>query len=549
MDFISSNTQGGKFHKMNKLFLVITTILTFFSSSLFSQLATTAQLQGVTVYTAGAELNHTAKANIPAGSSEVVIKNLSGLPDENSIQVGSNTDITIMSISFVKEFLTPESHTPQQEKIKDSLAVSVAILEQLRVQINTIKNAQSILEVNKVVRGEQTGLQVTELQKMMTYFLEKSRELSATLLDLQTKEAKQNERVAMLQREYNELVAGRATGKGELHLQVLSGTAQNTTFSISYVSYSAAWTPMYDLKAKDTKSPLKIIYKANIVQNTGLNWEKVKLSISTNNPNQNGTIPVLSSWFLNYYVPNYGYDQSRMKQPSAYMNTVQAFAPKEKNDLAKSVNDFTSTNENALSVSFDIDLEYDIPSDNKAHSVSVKDYEVSANYKYYSVPKLDRDAFLVAEVADWESLNLLPGEANIIFDGTYVGKSYIDPNSTQDTLNIGMGRDKKIVVKREKVQDFCSSKMIGANRVHTVTYEIRVKNTRRETIQLLLKDQLPLSTQKDMEITALEISDASRNEENGVLTWKLEIPSNETRKVRIQYSVKFPKDKTIGNLN
>jgi uncharacterized protein (TIGR02231 family) len=153
--------------------------------------------------------------------------------------------------------------------------------------------------------------------------------------------------------------------------------------------------------------------------------------------------------------------------------------------------------------------------------------------------------FLVAEIADWESLNLLPGMANIIFDGTYVGKSFIDPNSTMDTLNLSLGRDRKMVIKREKVQDYCSSKLIGGNRLHTVTYEITVRNTRKERVQLLLKDQIPLSAQKEIEVNVMEISEATRNEETGVLTWKLELAPNETKKMRIQYSVKFPKDKNV----
>lgn len=532
---------------MNPLHCIYISLFFFIPSVVLSQNISSAQLQSVTVYTNGAELTHTAKINVSTGSSEIVIKNLSGQLDEKSIQVGCNVDITMMSVSFVKEVIRPETGSSTLNKLKDSMAVCSSSLDQIKSQMNTIKNAQSILDANKVVRGEQSGLQVSELQKLMTYYLEKGKELSNTLLEWQIKENKQNEILGKLQKEYNELVAERVTGKGELRLQILSGNTQNAIFTISYICYNAAWTPMYDLKARDTKSPLKIVYKAHIVQNTGLDWSKVKMSISTNTPNQDGAIPILSAWFLNYFQPNYG---TRKLAPSAYMaNQVQAYGTAESVDVAKTVNDFTNTVEHALSVTFDIDLEYNIPSDNQPHSVPIKEYDVAASYKYYAVPKLDRDAFLVAEVAEWESLNLLPGEANIIFDGTYVGKSYIDPNSTQDTLNIGMGRDKKIIVKREKVQDFCSSKLIAGNRMHTVTYEITVKNTRKESIGLLLKDQVPVSMQKDMEVNAIDISNASRNEETGILSWKLDLEPGETKKVRIQYSVKFPKDKAIGNLN
>jgi uncharacterized protein (TIGR02231 family) len=542
---------------MKKIIFAFTTIL-LIAQQLSAQIVnSTATLNSVTVYSNGAELNHTAKANLPAGNCEVIIKNVSGAVDENSIQVGSNTDLTIMSVSFVREFLSGDNQSAEFTKLQDSFRVANNDLEIIRGQISTQTNALSILDANKIVRGENTGLQVTELQKMVDYYINKHKEIMIAVQALRQKETKQAELVTRIQNQINERNASRDSGKGEIRLQVLNGAANSTTFTVSYVTYTAAWSPMYDLKTKDAKSPLKIIYKGNIVQNTGLDWKKVKLSLSTSNPSQSGTMPILSTWFLNYYTPaygqnSYGYNQAKSAQATTMMNTVQSIGNANSADkemaAESTVGAFTTTTETALNAVFDIDLAYDIPSDNKAHSVAMKEYDVPAIYKYYSVPKMDKEAFLVAEIADWESLNLVAGPANIIFDGTYVGKSFIDPNSTQDTLNISLGRDKKLIVKREKVQDYCSSKLIGTNKLHTVTYEIKVKNTRKESIQLLLKDQLPISSQKDIEVEVLEISDAMRNEETGVLTWKLNVAPNETKTVRIQYSVKFPKDKLIGNL-
>lgn len=532
---------------MHKSFFILCLLL-WSATTLFAE-TTQASLQSVTVYTSGAELNHTAKMLVPSGASEIIIKNISGSLDENTIQVGSNNDLTILSVTFLREFLSDDVKSPAYQRLQDSLRQATLTLETLRLQITTHMSAIGILDANKVVRGEQAGLSVLELQKMVAYYLEKHTEISQKIQDLQQREKKQQETVTRIQNQINEQYAQRESGKGELRLQVLSPTNQQTVFTISYVSNQAAWSPSYDLKAKDTKSPLRIVYKAGIVQHTGLDWKQVRLSLSTNNPNQSGTIPVLSTWFLNYYSTTYGNQSdsyNTLRNDNLALNQVQAYGKAPASETG--VNNHTQALTNAISTTFDIELNYDIPSDNKPHSVAMKEYEVAASYKYYAVPKMDREAFLVAEVADWESLNLMPGIANIIFDGTYVGKSFIDPNSTLDTLNISMGRDKKMVIKREKVQDFCSSKLIGSNRVHTVTYELKVKNTRKESVHLLLKDQLPISAQKDIEITVMEISDALRNEENGVLTWKLELAPNETRKLRIQYSVKYPKDKAIGPL-
>ncbi len=216
--------------------------------------------------------------------------------------------------------------------------------------------------------------------------------------------------------------------------------------------------------------------------------------------------------------------------------------------LKDGLDDYISVADRELDVTFTIDLPYDIPTNGKAQTATLKEYDVPAKYKYYAVPKLDKDAFLMAEVADWEGLNLLPGEANIIFEGTYIGKSFIDPASTQDTINLTMGRDKRIVIKREKLKDFSSVKFLGNNKKQVFTYEITVKNNKKDEVNMLLKDQYPVSQNKEVEVELLESNGAAVNEEIGVLTWKLKLAPGEVKKVRISYSVKYPKDKTL-NLN
>lgn len=216
--------------------------------------------------------------------------------------------------------------------------------------------------------------------------------------------------------------------------------------------------------------------------------------------------------------------------------------------LKDGLDDYISVADRELDVTFTIDLPYDIPTNGKAQIATLKEYDVPATYKYYAVPKLDKDAFLLAEVSDWEGLNLLPGEANIIFEGTYIGKSFIDPSSTQDTINLTMGRDKRLVIKREKLKDFSSIKFLGSNKKQIFTYEITVKNNKKDEINMLLKDQYPISENKEVEVELLESNDAMVNAETGVLTWKLKLAPGEVKKVRISYSIKYPKDKTL-NLN
>jgi uncharacterized protein (TIGR02231 family) len=212
------------------------------------------------------------------------------------------------------------------------------------------------------------------------------------------------------------------------------------------------------------------------------------------------------------------------------------------------IQQYTTLTESQLNTNFEIDLPYNIESDGLVHTVTIKEEKINAILKNYAVPKLDKDAYLLAEIADWQKLDLLPGSANIIMDNTYIGKSMIDPNSTADTLNLSLGKDKRVAIKRSLVKDYTSTKTSGSNTKQLFTYELTVKNNKITTVDLLIKDQFPISNIKEVEIKLEESNGAMVNDETGVLTWKISLKPGESKKVRFGYTVKYPKDIRIANL-
>jgi uncharacterized protein (TIGR02231 family) len=336
------------------------------------------------------------------------------------------------------------------------------------------------------------------------------------------------------------------SSQGKLVLQVMTDVASSVNLDINYITANASWSPFYDLRADNINSPINLMYKAKVVQNTGIDWKKVKLTLSSGNPNQNDTAPILQAWFLRYGYPrNYGYINDDTKMNEVVVTSAVGIKRK---DNESSISNYTTINENQLNVSFDIDIPYDILSNGKAHSVALKDLKLPATYKYYAVPKVEKEAFLLAEISEYSKFNLLPGEANIIFEGMYVGKTMINPNQTSDTLNLSMGRDKKIAIKREKIADKSGTKFLSGYKEQTFTYDITVKNNKKEAIEMLLKDQYPISTDKEITIELLDNGKAKVNTETGILTWDVKLGAGETKKFRISYKVKYPKDKFIDNL-
>lgn len=575
-------------------------------------------LKTVTVYRSGAELIHNTSVQLSRGNEELVIEGISNNIDINSVQVNCPSAVTIMGVEFSNNFLATPEFTSRIKFLQDSAEIVQKEIEKTNVQIQTTADLLDVLKSNRDIKGQQTGLSVAELMKLMEYYKNKSTELQNELAQQKTRQRKLSDLLIKIKVQINEEENKNTKTAGQLKLQLSVATAGKYDFVISYITPNAWWTPYYDIRVDDIKSPLKVVYKAKVTQTTGIDWKKVKLSLSTSVPNQWGNAPVLKSWFLSYInpvnvmerslarnrvqsfddalvgrVPGVAVDANKNEsiqirgyasvngQTPLYMvNGVQMSAAnfsKLDPSTIKNINvlkepqatsiygsrgingvvvvtlkdgldDYVSVTDNELNVTFDIDLPYDVPTNGKEQTATLKEYSINSLYKYYAVPKLDKDAYLLAEVPDWEKLNLLPGDANIIFEGTYVGKSFIDPASTLDTLNLTLGRDKRVVIKKEKLMDYSSTKFLGSSKLQKFTYELTVKNNKKDTVRMMLKDQYPLTMNKEIEVELLDDGGGSVNPEIGVLTWKLQLAPGEMKKLRFSYSVKYPKDKVL-NLN
>lgn len=580
---------------------------------------TSAKTKAATVYFSGAEITQSTSVNLPVGTSEIVIKNVADYLNENTVQIAAPKSVTVLSVQFsdnyVSEYELDESN-PAIKRVRDSITYVQKELK--KVQIDKYSHQQTIemLDQNKEIRGANSGLNVAELMKLVEYYKTKRTELDNAVVLLEEKETKWNKTLTELNNKLEiNTQKKEKISEGKLILQVMNEVAGNVNLDISYITNSASWQPFYDLRTENITAAIDLAYKAKVTQSTGIDWKKVKLTLSSGNPNQNNVAPLLQAWFLRYgQIRNVSLNQSTNanaiqaltgkvsgltldsdKETKIVLrgsrtitgdnealviidgaissNTILAQLPPEtiKNVnvlkgaqaaslygsqgvngvivvTTKNMNDYTTIEEQELNVSFDIDIPYDILSNGKAHSVSLKDIKIPATYKYYAAPKVEKEAFLLAELNDYAKYNLLPGEANIVFEGMYVGKTIINPSQTQDTLNLSMGRDKKISIKREKITDKSGTKFLSSYKEQTFTYDITVRNNKKEEINMLLKDQYPLSTDKEITVELLEKDGAKENEETGVLTWEIKLKPNETKKYRISYKVKYPKEKIIGNL-
>lgn len=604
------------------LFASITLCLFVARASGDEPLTVNAPLRAATIYRSGATLSHNLTVSLREGQNSFLIEGLSNAVDINSIQIGCEQKITILSVAYSGNYLKPAVKTAIVRQLEDSLEQMKRDSEKMDVLLKTDNDLLELLKSNREIRGAQSGLSVAELTKMVDYYRNKNLEVQNDISLLEDKQQKLEERRKRLQAQLNEELLKGVHTSGRLDLQLISATSTPAKLTISYFTSNAAWVPAYDIRVEKISQPLSLSYKARVSQTTGIEWKQVRLTLATSIPNQTNTAPLLNAWFLDYSNP-----VTRLEN-SLFMNSIQSnlqgkvsglqevvvtgytsqASPGAGNDfrvrgistikteplyivngvpteaakfkqidpqriksvdvlkdaaatqvygeraaagvvlvtLKESLGDYITTKEGELSITYDIDIPYDVPSNGREQNIVFKEIQAPAQFKFYSVPKLDNETYLLAELSDWESLNLLPGEANIIFEGVYTGKTFLNPGSTQDTMNLAVGKDKRIVVKRQKLKDFSSTKFLGTNKKQVFTYEITVKNNKNETAQILLKDQYPISTNKEIEVELLESGEAANNKDLGVLSWNLQLAAGEIKKIRISYSVKYPKDKYLG---
>ena len=198
-----------------------------------------------------------------------------------------------------------------------------------------------------------------------------------------------------------------------------------------------------------------------------------------------------------------------------------------------------------LRMEYQIQSKMTIPTDGMDHRVQIDNFELNASYEYHTAPKIDPSVFLAAQVTGWEKLNLLSGESNIYFDGTYIGKSYIDVNSTKDTLSFSFGKDAKVIVERTKVKDKSSNKVFGSRQKYEVTWEIRMRNNGGASIPIIVKDQFPISTNNDIKVRNGEFGTALLTEKTGILVWNLNLPLGGSQNLQFGYSVDYQKGYTL----
>ncbi len=456
---------------MKKYFLLAGLIVSAAINKTFAQTDTVraeATMNDATVYFGyGAELTHESKVKVDANTKIIVISNLSTNIDINSLQVSVPEDVALLSQRYSVYYPTvpPIAKTKEVERMEDSITLfqkDISRIDNLIVIDQEILTKTGLLiETTINVSGNKT-VTSDEVLKLLEYYNGKIEKSKTNIYNHKQNITAINIKIADIRKRISTITAVTPIKQkpyGQVFLQVMNKRSGEIPVNLSYYTQYAGWTAIYDVRVNSKTNKVKLVYKASLTQTTGIDWKKTKLTLSTGTPNFGIVAPILTPWYLQQYVPGIASDlQRRAAAGNAQRNIIQSFDDK---NLAEEVvvngygqyklegkaaglktidpstlQQYTTLSQGQLNTNFEIDLPYDIASDGQLNSVTIKDQEINCVLKNYAVPRMDKDAYLLAEVADWQNLDLLPGDANIIMDDTYIGRSLIDPNSIADTLNL-----------------------------------------------------------------------------------------------------------------
>lgn len=600
-----------------------------------NQIKTSSNIKLVTVFLTGAQIEREASLNIPSGVSEVIFSGLSNDINQQSIQVKGEGDFTILSVNKQANFLSEQTRTAEINELKQKIANQEDLLAKLNDETSILRTEESILEKNQNSSSDATGVDINKLKALLEYQRNKLIQIKSELYQVKEKQKTGTDKLNDLRLQLNQLIGKSAKNTSDIVVKVKSKSALKANFKFSYLVNNANWFPTYDIRAKDVNEPIQIVYKANVSQQSGEDWTKVKLNLSSGNPSEDNNLPALNPYVLgtnwnnnsnaaiitkvtgrvvdakdrtglpgvsvvvkgtsiatqtdingNYQIaipqnsrtlvysfigftsqemPVYNQQMNiSLQQDEKALNEVVTvgYATQKRVSMTGSVSAINNdkikirgvssiplevnSQQAQTSLLFDIKEIYSVPSDGKLTTVEIGNYDMPATFIYNAIPKLSKNVNLKAEIVDFAELNLLSGEANIFFDGTFLGSSLLDLQQAQDTLSMALGNDKNVIITREKQKEMKEKQFLGSTEKVTRDFLITIKNRKNKAIDLLVYDQLPISNLESITVEKLEISGAELDEKTGKLTWKLKLQPNEEKKLNLKYQVKYPKNMNIN---
>ncbi|MFN5706285.1 MAG: DUF4139 domain-containing protein [bacterium] len=517
--------------KKTLLFSILFALL-LYNETFAEEIQLNARVKKATIYWQSASIEATASKYLNKGEHLLIIEKMPNNIDLNSIQVLSDSKFNIVSVE--SRIGNPDNFkkSKQYQDLKDSLESYEDSYELIKIKKFAVDEEISLWISNKNI-GAKAG-NVVELEDLAEVYKTRIPQLKRESYVYEKNMLKLKEKLTYFQ----ELIKEKGSQNNvDVLVRIMNPESQNVDLTLKYLCYDAGWTAFYDIRSEDKSDEISFILKANVWQNSGIDFNDIELTLSTGRPNNSSVKPELYDWRLSLSQNEPRVITYSKPLINAEVAGDQAMVMKSQ---AQGLSSFVETSESMNKIEYHITKSYDIVSGTGVKIVEIQTKSAKANYRYVTIPKLDNKAYLIASINDWDKLMLTNAEANVFINGAFISKTVINPAIIEDSLEFSLGDDESIKVERKLVNDQNSSKTIGSTKKINQKYEISVRNTKSKAIKIDVLDQIPLSGDKSIEIT-YTAQDGSIEPGTGKLTWSYTINSEETKKMSYQFEIKYPK--------
>ncbi len=565
----------------------------------YPEIKVAAPIEAVKIYIQGAEVLHKQSLNLTQGRQTVIFNGISPKLYEQTVQFSAGAGVKILSVTSQTNFLAPKNPPANIKALDDSVALVKKRIAELNDELQAYNQERAVLQANYNTKGNDKDLSLENLKNSADFFRERMLNINKQVTRLTGLIEEQNKRLFDIKLQLYEWNASQISLTDVL-VVLEADKAKTVSAELKYIVGDAGWAAIYDLYAGEVEKPINLMYRAQAYNNTGVNWNEVKLALSTADPLESATQPTLAVWNLN----NTDYSLNN----NIYGNANGGYAPQQKqmmlndnsavrfNDSKRGMNmnaapatdeivynqnmgyvqqimgdDFQNGNDYntakfqewamkkkpeptvglttielpEMNAEFDIPQKYTIPCDRKPYSIEIASHSLPAQYNYLCIPKINNNAYLIARILDWEELNLISGSVNIYNNNKYIAQSFLNINNLTDTLYVSLGKDQNVVVKRTKIKNSSKKSFMGNQKKASLAYEISIKNNKSTPIEIEIQDQIPISDDKDVVVTLEEKTNAEFEPTKGFLAWRLNLAASEAKTLTFSYSVKYPRERII----
>ncbi|MEN6561106.1 MAG: mucoidy inhibitor MuiA family protein [Acidobacteriota bacterium] len=202
---------------------------------------------------------------------------------------------------------------------------------------------------------------------------------------------------------------------------------------------------------------------------------------------------------------------------------------------------------------FEIKQRQNVPSSREKKKVTIAVETLPVEKEFLTVPKLAETVSLNARITNAAEFLLLPGRASLFYDNDYISTAEVPFVAPNDRFALAVGDVPGVKVRWRQVSKTRTETGLVGKKVQ-LTYEIAItlENLTRAPRALLVKDQVPVTTSKDVTIDILQAvpepvktvldEDEART---GILAWPVTLGPQEKKEITLKFRITHPKNRPL----